>query len=379
MQPPSQQQPNHNQSFNDEIDLADLVKSLWNGKWLVIGVTLVSVMLALVYLVLTPKTYIGSLEIAALPNAKADVYTELNATGFVAVDEQVLLKLFIEEVKSYNSIEHFIKTYGYIEQQGDETDQEFAFRLRRTAYDFSLVPPTPESAKNFQPNWVLNITTKNPDMASQIITDSLVLSNQTVNEQVGTTFQRRREEQAKKNKYAIEDQDLRKQRVFVAYEMDTAVKLALLGEHALIARELDLSDGSFSAQSYSNASTIVASVGKDNPIYLRGYLAIEKEINMILTRQSANPFISVLTSIEDIKLQVLQDKTVTRADEVLASTPLGTEQFSAAVYDLASVAYTSKTKSALVLTLDVVLGGMLGIFVLLIRNALIKKDEAGLN
>ena len=116
MQPPSQQQPNHNQSFNDEIDLADLVKSLWNGKWLVIGVTLVSVMLALVYLVLTPKTYIGSLEIAALPNAKADVYTELNATGFVAVDEQVLLKLFIEEVKSYNSIEHFIKTYSYIEQ-----------------------------------------------------------------------------------------------------------------------------------------------------------------------------------------------------------------------------------------------------------------------
>ena len=288
MQPPSQQQPDHNQSFNDEIDLADLVKSLWNGKWLVIGVTFVSVMLALAYLVLTPKTYIGSLEIAALPNAKADVYTELNATGFVAVDEQVLLKLFIEEVKSYNSIEHFIKTYGYIEQQRDETDQEFAFRLRSTAYDFSLVPPTPESAKNFQPNWVLNITTKNPAMANRIITDSLVLSNQTVNEQIGTTFQRRREEQARKNKYAIEDQDLRKQRVFVAYEMDTAVKLALLGEHALIARELDLSDGSFSAQAYSNASTIVASVGKDNPIYLRGYLAIEKEINTILTRQSAN-------------------------------------------------------------------------------------------
>jgi LPS O-antigen subunit length determinant protein (WzzB/FepE family) len=37
MQPPSQQQPDHNQSFNDEIDLGDLVKSLWNGKWLVIG------------------------------------------------------------------------------------------------------------------------------------------------------------------------------------------------------------------------------------------------------------------------------------------------------------------------------------------------------
>ena len=152
MQSPSQQQPDHNQSFNDEIDLTDLVRSLWNGKWLVIGVTLVSAVLALAYLVLVPKTYTGSLEIAALPNAKADVYTELNATGFVAVDEQVLLKLFIEEVKSYNGIEHFIKTYGYIEQQEDETGREFTFRLRGTAYDFSLVPPTLGSAKNFQPN-----------------------------------------------------------------------------------------------------------------------------------------------------------------------------------------------------------------------------------
>jgi chain length determinant protein (polysaccharide antigen chain regulator) len=374
MHPPSQQQPDHNQSFNDEIDLADLVRSLWHGKWLVIGVTLVSVMLSLAYLVLVPKTYTGSLEIAALPNAKANVYTELNATGFVAVDEQVLLKLFIEEVKSYNGIEHFIKTYGYIVQQEDETDREFTFRLRSTAYDFSLVPPTPESAKNFQPNWVLNITTKNPDMASQIITDSLELSNQTVNKQIATTFQRRRDEQARKNKYAIEDLELRKQRALTTYEIDTTAKLALLGEQAQIARELDLSNGSFSAQTYSNASTVVTSSGKDEPIYLRGYLAIEKEIKMILTRQSATPFIPVLTDIENSKLQLLQDKTVTRADELLTNTPIGTEQFSAAVYDLASVAYKSKTKSALVLALAVVLGGMLGIFALLIRNALIKKD-----
>jgi chain length determinant protein (polysaccharide antigen chain regulator) len=374
MQPPSQQQPDHNQSFNDEIDLTDLVRSLWNGKWLVIGVTLVSAMLALAYLVLVPKTYTGSLEIAALPNAKADVYTELNATGFVAVDEQVLLKLFIEEVKSYNGIEHFIKTYGYIEQQEDETDREFTFRLRSTAYDFSLVPPTLGSAKNFQPNWVLNITTKNPDMASQIITDSLVLSNQTVNKQTVTTFQRRRDEHARKNKYAIEDLDLSKQRALATYEIDTMVTLALLGEQAQIARELDLSNGSFAAQTYANASTVVTSSGKDEPIYLRGYLALEKEIKMILTRQSANPFIPALTHIENSKLQLLQDKTITRADELLANTPIGTEQFSAAVYDLASVEYKSKTKSALVLALAVILGGMLGIFVLLIRNALIKKD-----
>jgi LPS O-antigen subunit length determinant protein (WzzB/FepE family) len=232
MQHPTQHQPEHNQEFNDEIDLADLVRSLWKGKWLVIGITFFTVMLALAYLVLVPKTYTGSLEIAALPSATADVYTELNATEFIKVDEQVLLSAFIDDIRSYDGIEYFIKTYGYITQQKDETDREFAFRLRSTSYNFSLVPPAPQTAKNFQPNWVLNITTQNTDMASQIITDSLVLSNQTVNKQMATTFQRRSDEQSRLSKFAIEDLELNKQRALSQYEINNRSRLALLNDQA---------------------------------------------------------------------------------------------------------------------------------------------------
>jgi chain length determinant protein (polysaccharide antigen chain regulator) len=386
MQHSSERKPEQNQVFNDEIDLADLVRSLWNGKWLVMGITFFTVILALAYLVLVPKTYTGSLEIAALPSAKADVYTEFNATEFIKVDEQVLLSAFIDDVRSYDGIEYFIKTYGYITQQEDETDREFAFRLRQTAYDFSLVPPAPQTAKNFQPNWVLNITTQNTDMASQIITDSLVLSNQTVNKQMATTFQRRSDEQSRLNKFAIEDLELKRQRALAQYFTDKASRLALLSEQAQIARSLDIGKGSLSTQPYLNTSTVFAPVGEDEPyvvsatgndappMYLRGYVAIEKEMVMLESRKSPEVFIPQLAVIADAKLQLLQDKTVTRANELLANTPIGTEQFSAVVYDLASVEYKSKTKATLVLALAVVLGGLLGIFVLLIRNALIKKD-----
>tara|TARA_B100000767_G_scaffold258618_1_gene267519 strand:- start:307 stop:1449 length:1143 start_codon:yes stop_codon:yes gene_type:complete len=363
----------HNPAYNDEIDLADLVRSLWNGKWLVIGVAFVTVMLALAYLVFVPKTYTGSLEIAALPSVKADVYTELNATEFMAIDEQVLLSAFIDDVRSYDGIESFIKSYGYIAQQEDETDREFAFRLRSTAYGFSLVPPTPLTANNFQPNWVLNVTTQKPDMATQILADSLVLSNQNTNRQMGNTFQRRRDEKSRTNKFAIEDIDLKKQRLLAMYEINTITKLALLGEQAQIARSLDLSNGSFSAQTYSNVSTVVTS-GKDEPMYLRGYLALEKEIKMIESRQTVDPFIEELVYLENTKLKLLQDPTVLRANELFANTPIDSEEFSAAVYDLASLEYKSKIKATLVIPLAFVLGGMLGIFVLLIRNALVNKD-----
>jgi len=393
---PSKSPSDHNPAYNDEIDLADLVRSLWNGKWLVIGVAFGTVMLALAYLVLVPKTYTGSFEIAALPSVKADVYTELNATEFMAVDEQVLLSAFIDDVRSYDGIESFIKSYGYIAQQEDETDREFAFRLRSTAYDFSLVPPTPLTAKNFQPNWVLNVTTQKPDMATQILADSLMLSNQNINEQMGGAFQRRSNEQTRKNKFAIEDLELKKQRVLSQYDFNKKSKLALLNEQAQIARSLDIGKGSLSlpTQSYVKSSTTVfTTVDEDNQrktnqnepyvasaannealLYLRGYVAIEKEIMMLQSRKSPEAFIPQLAIIEDLKLQLLQDPTVSRANELFANTPIGSEEFSAAVYDLASLEYKSKTKATLVLALAIVLGGMLGIFVLLIRNALVNKD-----
>lgn len=91
------QQQQRNQIHDDEIDLADLVRSLWNGKWLVVGITFTTLMVAKAYLMLVPKTYTGSFEISALPAVQADIYSEFNNSEFMAVDEQRLLNLFIEE------------------------------------------------------------------------------------------------------------------------------------------------------------------------------------------------------------------------------------------------------------------------------------------
>ena len=54
--------PEQSQAFNDEIDLADLIRALWQGKWLVIGVTLATLALGIAYLMITPKSYTASLE-----------------------------------------------------------------------------------------------------------------------------------------------------------------------------------------------------------------------------------------------------------------------------------------------------------------------------
>ena len=115
-------------------------------------------------------------------------------------------------------------------------------------------------------------------------------------------------------------------------------------------------------------------MNKNDQLYLRGYLAIEKEIELLESRQSSSSFVTELPAIEQAKLKLLQDTTLIRAQELFADTPIGTEQFKAAVYNLVAIEYKSKTKTLLVLILAVLLGVMLGGLVLFMRNILIKKN-----
>ncbi len=108
-------------------------------------------------------------------------------------------------------------------------------------------------------------------------------------------------------------------------------------------------------------------------VYEQGYLALEKEIELIQSRK-VEDFIPDLARIEFSQAELLKNKEVKRVEMMLAKTPIGTDQFSAAVYNLDTLVYKNNTKTSLILALSIVLGGMLGIFVLLIRNVLIKQD-----
>ena len=96
--------PEQNQAYKDEIDLADLVRALWQGKWLVIGVTLATLALGIAYLMITPKNYTASLEISGLPAVKTEVYHELNTSDFMPlIDKETLLVSFLDDVRSLDS------------------------------------------------------------------------------------------------------------------------------------------------------------------------------------------------------------------------------------------------------------------------------------
>jgi LPS O-antigen subunit length determinant protein (WzzB/FepE family) len=192
------------------------------------------------------------------------------------------------------------------------------------------------------------------------------------------------------------------------YDASVRKKIAHLTEQATIAHSLNIDK----AQTTGDGKLL----GIDD--YFKGYLALEQTIKLINSRTSTDDFIPNLadleqqinhlntqkaenfvphlaekeiqinqlksqrvefflpdlTRIEFLKSELLKNKEIKKAEVMLAKTPIGTDQFSAAVYNLDTLVYKNNTKTSLILALSIVLGGMLGIFVLLIRNVLIKQD-----
>jgi chain length determinant protein (polysaccharide antigen chain regulator) len=398
--------PEQSQAYNDEIDLADLIRALWQGKWLVIGVTLATLALGIAYLMITPKSYTASLEISALPLMKVELYEELNTTEFMPlVNQASLLNSFLDDFQSLDSLEQSIKSSNFITQQEDETDEEFAFRIRATANTFSI---SPNSKKTNDTNFILRFTTQKPKLMNEIVNNALIQSNQNVNKYLVKSFQRRKTESARRIKFSLKDLNSSRKLALASYKTNIQSRLAILDEQAKLARSIKLSVGSLSSMPNKNVSSVylplplekrdineamdITNLGSgakkeddigsyllsqdvnETPLYLRGFLVIEEEIKSLQSRQSPERFIPSLTIIDRDIFKLQQDPTIERAEEVFANTPIGTDQFSAASYDIALIEYESNTKTSLILALSIVLGGMLGIFVLLIRNVLMKQD-----
>ena len=322
--------PEQSQAYNDEIDLADLIRALWQGKWLVIGVTLAALALGIAYLMIVPKSYTASLNILALPDSQADVYKELHEAEIITADKKLLLTLFVEDLKTQT-------------QSGN-------------GLGLSVASVTPTQSR-------LSFPTQAPGQLTDKVADALDLAHQNVNQRLELNFSRQSDKLVRNNTNAIEALDLERLQKIAIFKVNQSQQVATLKEQVKLARFLSIEKGVLSSLTGFRALKV----------YEQGYLALEKEIELIQSRK-VEDFIPDLARIEFLQAELLKNKEVKRVEMMLAKTPIGSDQFAAAVYNLDTLVYKNNTKTSLILALSIVLGGMLGIFVLLIRNVLIKQD-----
>jgi len=207
-----------------------------------------------------------------------------------------------------------------------------------------------------------------------------------------------------KQGFGLEDINTQISNALTDYERKTSDRLAFLHEQAEIARKLGVAKNTIEAQTFSAKNGMVANINTDTPFYLRGYEAIEKEIELIALRKDIRAFIGGFFDLEQNKRALEQDKTLQRAEKnkvfleillelekkqraleqdkileraesLFASTPIVSQNDFLAVSARIEVTEfkSQSNKRILYAALSILLGGMLGAMYVLVSNSIRKR------
>ena len=365
---------------DDEIDLVELLQTIWDGKWTVVGIAVLAAVFGGLFAFLRPASFVATTEIKPITSTQAQAYRANNALGYFEITPAQLRGLFIEQLEERSLFEEAIRKHGLIERTDFASDTEYESAVVALAAEIAIQPPINvdgEEKGEIRRHWSIVFEGVDEEKWLNTLADVKKGSTEAVRSGLVERFNTALAVSKQSRAFQLEDIDTSIDNALTDYDRSTSDRLEFLSEQALIARKLGVSKNTLEAQTFSATNGIVANVQSDTPFYLRGFEAIEKEIELIKGRENKSAFITGLLELEKAKRDLLQDKTLERAERLFADTPvLSKDDFAAVEMEVFATEIESKSKRSLILALSLVLGGMLGVLFVLIRSAMRKRKAS---
>jgi len=320
--------------YDDEIDLIALFKIIWNGKIKILLITIISFLVGLGYNSQIPRNYLNSLTINPTENTEFIKFdnvqklvksNQINQINQSIQSNQSILTRFINELEDYEefllSVKNTKKIQENISKLNIEDQEKEMFRYTKL---LEIVKPKKE-----EENYTIDFKWHDPNEAKKILQDVLNLTSKNLKRSIDIELSKRLEYE---KKLLLHDEVLR---------------LDYLNEQSAIAKELNIIDNQIDNVNLSQSSVSLNINTADIAYYLRGYKAIDKEIELIKNREHQN-----LKFIE----QEINDFKNTEIEFAKYNTYL------------TNIKSLKNTKS--ILTISILLGLIVGIFYVLISNAI---------
>jgi LPS O-antigen subunit length determinant protein (WzzB/FepE family) len=366
--------------YDDEIDLVELFSTLWDGKWKIFGVASVAIFGSFLFQVVQgPPSFVATTEIRPISTAQAELYKVSNDIGVFEVAPQSLLHLYVEALEDRNAIEFVVRELNLISPLNFKNTDDFEDAVNAFVSSIEILLKTGSENTNSNSN-LLGATLKAEFNDERRWREALILLNSQITAEVQVVlqeiFQNTLRAAQQERAFLLEDFELRAESLIANYNRFTSDRLAFLREQAEIARELNVATNTLEVQTFNAQTSMIAAVNTDMPFYLRGYEAIEKEIQLIESRQDATAFVEGLRAVEQEKRDIIQDRTLERAESLWSLTPAATQEgFSAASMRIAETSFDVKQNRMLVFALADIIGAFVGIIYVLVSNAMRKRKE----
>ena len=325
---------------NDEIDIIDLLKIIWDGKIAITIITLISFLVGFGYSNQLPNNNLNSLNITKVNNSKFLKFdsvkrlvkgiqsTQLEIPTKQKLSNQIILDRFIDELKDYDEFLFIVENTKKVrEKLRGLSDEEKEIELFKYVNLLKI-----SKIKNNGNNYTLNLKWDDFDEAKKIFLDTLSLTLNNVNETIFNELSQSLEFEKK---------------IILSKDRE---RLDYLREQSSIAKEMNIDLNQIDNFSSSQALSFNINTA-DTAYYLRGYKAIDKEIELIQNRKYDN-----LKFIEEEIYSLKQDN------------------LKWVRYNIHSTKLKSLKKDKLILIISIFLGIIVGlIYVFVFNKFYIKK------
>tara|TARA_B100001094_G_scaffold130619_1_gene126432 strand:- start:136 stop:1128 length:993 start_codon:yes stop_codon:yes gene_type:complete len=310
-------------------------------------------------------------------NINTDTDIGANTSNRVSIEEKStkmsnskLLNLYFDVLNERTVFENAIREFNLLEASQYNNEQEYSEAIIKLASSVKILSPNLDEVNLETSYYTINFTYHDVKKWKSVLIYVDELANKLVKkllvEEYNNTLSLLKIEQ----KYQLEDISIRINNKLNDYDREISDRLAYLEEQSAIATKLGIKKNTIEVQTFGNTNASVSHVKTDSPFYLRGYEAIDKEIELINFRTNKKAFINGLFDLEKKKRAIEQDLTIERIKLALKSTlPATNNKFSAASLDIVTTKFEYKDNKKIIMIV-MVLGLMAGIFYVLISNSL---------
>jgi len=335
------------EQMDDEIDLFELIESLWKEKVLIVAITAVITFIGIGYALLTPSTYEARVEI--LPPSISDI-TELNKFDILkskqTKTQTQIFTEFLSILKSKQLIKKFLLEEGVMKSLfGKEMSLQKAIEALDNMIDLELPKKGPKNGAS------LKLQFNDAELAAKFTNQLVELATGIYVTNISLAFDSEKEQK-------IKQLIVRKNSLLATHKYRLDQEIRKLKEAYLIAQKLDIIEPRESkdqtVKTESRSSLITEEL---RYLYSQGARALSEEIDIAEKRKKN---LSMVGGLFDIEQQL----------SFLNTTSFDASKVTPVNIDLAAETpeHRIKPKRTLIVILSVVMGGFLGIIFVLIRN-----------
>lgn len=364
----------------DDLELFELLRIVWRGKGTVALVAAFFVILSGAYALWFPTVYSGELVFSGPKPEVLSKFTLVNnvsainkkpimANGQVVgyediVSADTLIQGFISEFNDYDELRDAVRKYSKEYSQFSGDDDERNLLLVEQAKRFEIIPASDEN-----PRYVIRFETEDKQEALSILKQALSEISSNLSDGGMAHLRNLRDGLSNKNMNSLDILQKQLEALKDSIDIEVRRQKIFLKEQAEIARELGVASNVLDAKNLSRVNAVSVNVGLESPYYLRGYKAIEKELQLLEARDGEEVYLlSEEYGMLLKELGVLRaNNVVEEMDKAIKHNPFN-ESSGLVLYDLDLIDFEAHKKVALVFGVALIFGILVGIGWVLVHH-----------